>query len=142
MQLRRNARISGARGFRRAESVPPALRRTGCKNEVWQDSCRRLFAFSAAATVSFLCVASWVRQWLHTGRYRRRSRGANWAPWPNFLDRSGGLSREGAERTRRQFTYVESSWRQAHHLLENISLNMSYSPAYALLCMENAPITV
>jgi hypothetical protein len=35
-----------------------------------------------------------------------------------------------------------SRWTQAHHLLENVSLKMSYSPTYASLRMENAPITV
>jgi hypothetical protein len=37
---------------------------------------------------------------------------------------------------------VGASHRQAHHLLENISLKMLYSSVYALLCIENAPITV
>lgn len=35
-----------------------------------------------------------------------------------------------------------SSKRTFAHLLENVSLKMSYSPTYALLCMENEPITV
>ena len=39
-------------------------------------------------------------------------------------------------------TLAGASLRQAHHLLENMSLKISYSPVYALLCMENAPITV
>lgn len=37
---------------------------------------------------------------------------------------------------------VVASLRQTRHLSENDSLKMSYLPEYALLCMENAPITV
>jgi hypothetical protein len=39
-------------------------------------------------------------------------------------------------------SWVGASHRQVHHLLENVSLKMSYLPVYALLCIENAPITV
>ena len=49
----------------------------------------------------------------------------------------------GNRRSRgQQQSFDAATRRTAHHLLENISLKMSYVPMYALLCMENAPITV
>ena len=62
--------------------------------------------------------------------------------WPMAISQAGVVDASRPENLPFAPSSHSSSKRTFAHLLENVSLKMSYSPTYALLCMENAPITV